>query len=53
MNSTLFLIVRVAHVTAAAIYLGSHIFSTLTRGAFAPVGRMIVDSSSPRRWTCP
>jgi hypothetical protein len=28
MNSTLFLIVRAAHVTAAAIWIGSHIFST-------------------------
>ena len=28
MNSTLFLVVRAAHVTAAAIWIGSHIFST-------------------------
>ena len=28
MNSTMFLIVRAAHVTAAAIWIGSHIFST-------------------------
>jgi len=28
MNATLFLIVRAAHVTAAAVWIGSHIFST-------------------------
>lgn len=28
MNSTMFLVVRAAHVTAAAIWIGSHIFST-------------------------
>ncbi|HZT76580.1 MAG TPA: hypothetical protein VFA27_07970 [Vicinamibacterales bacterium] len=28
MNSTLFLVVRAAHVTAAAVWIGSHIFST-------------------------
>jgi len=28
MNSTLFLVVRAAHVAAAAVWIGSHIFST-------------------------
>ena len=28
MNSALFLVVRAAHVTAAAVWIGSHIFST-------------------------
>jgi uncharacterized membrane protein len=28
LNSTLFLVVRVAHVTAAAIWIGSHIFTS-------------------------